>query len=364
MRTAPQVLSLQDFDGNRNNNFTLIRLVFAWLVLFGHSFAIQPTHGLENPLNAIFQGSVWIGEFAVNGFFVISGFLVCASLQNRGVKDYVISRTVRILPALVVCVAVSVFVLGPLLTTFPLAQYIQHPGTLEYLKNAIVIFGMEWSLPGVFEENRRIAINGSLWTLTVEAYCYIILAVFGFWGFLKNRLLANLSVAGVLAFSYYHFNDIPLLGVNDKWSRPSLYFLTGIFFYHNRRDIPIDSKFAIISIIIMYLSFGEEWFAYVFPVFFAYAIFFLAYGVKHINIDNSLGDVSYGVYIYAWPVQQVVAQFFPSLNPYTHTLVATPVVFGLAYLSWSLVEKPALGFKKSLMAIDGNFLRARFAALP
>ncbi|UHQ56913.1 MULTISPECIES: hypothetical protein [Microbulbifer] len=98
-------------------------------------------------------------------------------------------------------------------------------------------------------------------------------------------------------------------------------------------------------------------------MFFAYAIFFLAYGVKHINIDNSLGDVSYGVYIYAWPVQQIIAQFFPGLNPYTHTLVATPLVFGLAYASWNLVEKPALGFKKTLMAFDINYLRTRLAAL-
>nr|WP_010130493.1 acyltransferase [Microbulbifer agarilyticus] len=351
MSTAPESKMLVEYDGNRENNFTLIRLIFAWLVLFGHSFAIQPTHGLKNPLNSIFKGSEWIGSFAVHGFFIISGFLVCASLLNRGVKDYIISRALRVLPGLMLCVLICVFVLGVVLTTLPLVEYLTSAKTWEYLKNGFAIFRMEWSLPGVFEDNRRRSMNGSLWTLNVEVYCYFLLACIGFFGLLGKRALANLTIFGVLAFSYFNFSDVPLLGVNDKWGRPGLFFIVGVFFYLNRASVPVNGKLAIFSLIVLVSSFGEGWYLYVSPPFFAYIIFYLAYATKNLGIDKSLGDISYGVYIYAWPVQQVVAMAFPGLNPYSHTVVATLVVFVLAYVSWHFVEKNALKLKPKIMAM-------------
>ena len=106
--------TLADYDGSRHNNFTILRIVLAWSVLYGHSFVVQKTEGIRDPLAALFQGSAWIGEIAVNGFFSISGFLVAASFVRRGVVDYLLSRALRIFPALIVCVFISVFVLGPL----------------------------------------------------------------------------------------------------------------------------------------------------------------------------------------------------------------------------------------------------------
>lgn len=107
---------LKDFDGNRHNNFTSLRIILAWLVLYGHSYAFQNTSAIKDPLNHIFQDSIWIGTFAVNGFFAISGFLVTASIIRRGFLDYAISRVLRIFPALIVCMLFTVFVLGTLLT--------------------------------------------------------------------------------------------------------------------------------------------------------------------------------------------------------------------------------------------------------
>ncbi|WP_078085597.1 acyltransferase family protein [Microbulbifer mangrovi] len=353
--------TLSDFDGNRQNNFTLIRLIFAWLVLFGHSFAIQPTHGLKNPVNAIFKGSEWIGSFAVHGFFVISGFLVCASLLNRGCKDYVISRFLRVVPGLALCVLLSVFALGTVLTSLSLGDYFSNPKTWEYVKNAFAFFPMEWNLPGVFEDNRREAINGSLWTLNVEVYCYFLLAFIGFFGLLGRKAIANPTIAAVLAFSYFHFGDVPLLGGNAKWGRPGLFFLVGVFFYINRDKVPVNGKLAVFSLVMLAYSFGKDWYLYVAPPFFAYLIFYFAYVIKHIDLDAKLGDISYGVYIYAWPVQQIVAISFPQLNPYGHTVLATAIVFGIAYLSWHYVEKNALKLKPKLMSMTNGlpFIRNR-----
>lgn len=340
---------LIDHDGRRDNNLTLIRLVFAWLVLWGHSFAIQPSEGIRDPLTRIFEGSTWIGAIAVDGFFVISGFLVCASLVKRGAADYTVSRSLRIFPALVVCVFVSTFVLGPALTTLPLTEYLSHEETWAYLRNALAYFGMLWELPGVFQDNKWQSVNGSLWTLTVEVRCYILLAIAGALNLLKYRATANVIMLALLALGFYYFDAIPLMSGNERWARPALYFLIGVAFYMNRDQIILDMRLALAAAILAYASFGEPWFQYAFPLCLSYLIFYVAYAIKHFDLDTTVGDMSYGVYIYAWPTQQCIATLFPQASPYLAALLSTLIVVTLAQLSWRFIEKPALSLKPRFM---------------
>ena len=337
------------FDGSRDNNFTTIRIVLAWLVLYGHSYSVQKFPGIRDPLNQIFQGSIWVGEIAVNGFFAISGFLVAASLVKRGVVDYTISRVLRIFPALIICVFASVFLLGPLLTSLSLHDYFSDAQTWRYLGNALAFLKMEWTLPGVFERNTRDAINGSLWTLTVEVRCYLLLAALTFLGFRLNKIWANLLVFLVFAVGVLSYQSIPLLGTNLKWSRPALYFIIGVFLYLNRDKVYLDYRIAIFAAVIAFLSFGEDWFDYVFPPALIYLIFYLAYATKPLSTDAVFGDASYGIYIYAWPVQQIVAQSFPDQTPYFNTVVSSLIVIPLAWLSWHGLEKRVLTYKRVLL---------------
>lgn len=351
---------LIDFDGNRHNNFTLIRIIFAWLVLYGHSYAIQKTPGIRDPLNSLFQGSLWVGELAVLGFFAISGFLVTASLIRRDVIDYTLSRMLRILPALFICVFASALILGPLMTSLSIQEYFSTSETYKYLRNSLAFMDMRWTLPGVFETNVRDAINGSLWTLTVEAKCYFILAVIGVFGILKNRAIANIFLISLLIFSYYYYSEIPLIGHKEKWARPALFFLIGILFYINRSSIILDFRLALLALALVLLSFGEPWFVYVFPVSFIYLIFYISYKTKYRPVDENIGDISYGIYIYAWPTQQVVAYFTPDGDPYSNTLLSSIIVIILAYLSWHKIEKPMLGHKKNLLNKKGFNLKMKF----
>jgi peptidoglycan/LPS O-acetylase OafA/YrhL len=338
--------TLVDYDGSRDNNFTIIRIFLAWSVLYGHSYAVSPIAGISDPLNQIFQGSIWIGEFAVNGFFAISGFLVAASLIKRGIIDYVISRVLRIYPALIVCVFVSVFILGPLFTSLSLSDYFDHPRTWSYLNNAFAIFKMQWTLPGVFEQNSRDAFNGSLWTLTVEVRCYILLAAMTFLGFRLGRLWGNTLVLIVFAIGVMSFESIPLLGINPRWSRPALYFIIGVFLFLNREKVLLDRRIALLAAILAFFSFGEDWFGYIFPPAITYLIFFLAYTTKPIRADAVVGDISYGIYIYAWPCQQIVAYLFPDQTPYFNVLVSSVIVIPLAWISWHYAESRVLTYKK------------------
>ncbi len=344
-------IKLIEYDGNRQNNFTLIRIIFAWSVLYGHSYAIQKMSGIKDPLGILFQGSTWIGDVAVNGFFAISGFLVVASFIKRGFKDYVISRALRIFPALFVCVFISVFILGPMLTNLNPSIYFFKKQTYKYLINSLPFINIEFNLPGLFQNNTRHAVNGSLWTLIVELRCYFLLALAGFLGLLKNRTIANCGILAIFLFGFYFFSEIPFLGIgaNIAWPRLSFYFLLGVFFYINRENVILDIKLASLALFLAFSSFGKEWFLYIFPFSFVYLIFYITYSTPFINIDKKIGDISYGLYIYAWPVQQIVASFFPWFKPSGIILLSSIIVIPIAYLSWHYIEKPALTFKQQLL---------------
>jgi len=340
---------LVDYDGSRENNFTTIRIFLAWLVLYGHSYAIQKVPGIKDPLLHLFQGSTWIGEIAVNGFFAISGYLVAASLVKRGITDYAVSRMLRIYPALIVCVLFSVFIIGPLFTNLAISEYFSSPKTMQYLRNAAAFFKMHWYLPGMFEQNTRDQINGSLWTLTVEVRCYLMLAFLGLIGFRLNKLTANTLLAVTFLVGLLSFSSIPLLGENAKWARPALYFLIGASLFVNRDRVLLDYRIALFALILAYLSFGKDWFNFTFPLALTYLIFYAAYATRYLQTDEKLGDISYGIYIYAWPTQQMVAQIFPDQTPYFNTLVSSVIVIAAAYISWHYLEKPILGYKETLL---------------
>jgi len=193
--TKPQSwFFLNHFDGVRENNFTPLRLMLALAVLFGHSFHISKTPGYHDPLSAALH-STWIGAVAVNGFFIMSGFLVAGSLTKHSLKEYVLSRALRLYPGLAVNIIFTIVVGGLVVTTWTPQAFFASHDTLLYFFNITLIPGIPRSLPGVFDTNTVSATNGSLWTLPVEALCYAALGIFGAMGLITRRLLANLLFA-------------------------------------------------------------------------------------------------------------------------------------------------------------------------
>ncbi|MEF9978673.1 MAG: acyltransferase, partial [Thermomonas sp.] len=160
--------TLADAWSSGRNNFNLIRLFAAWLVIYGHAWAITGSAGGD--IVTWLTQFKFAGGVAVDVFFFISGFLIAASLERNDVRSYLASRALRILPALVACVALSVFVLGPLLTTA--TEYWRDPRTWDYLWANATLWSTRYGLPGVFASLPRDAVNGSLWTLPIEARLY------------------------------------------------------------------------------------------------------------------------------------------------------------------------------------------------
>jgi peptidoglycan/LPS O-acetylase OafA/YrhL len=336
---------LSEFDGERRNNFTLLRLIFACAVLFGHSYPITATG--SDPLSAMIVPYPPIGSIAVDGFFAISGFLVTASFQNRGAFDFAISRVLRLYPAVLVYSLLAIFVVGPLAASVPLKTYFD-ANPLQNLWNA-ALWNWQYNLPYVFSSNHFAgATNGSTWTLPAELRCYLLVFFLGILGIFEKSYRANILLVGLLIL-VQGYNILPTFGFEDRALFPVASFLFGSLAWINRRFIPLNPIAAIIAAG-MPFAIGRMiswwWFSPALEICLIYIVLVLAYQTKHIDVDR-YGDMSYGTYIYAWPAQQLVWSLGQS--GLTNALLAFSIVLPVAYLSWRLIEKPALGLRNKLV---------------
>jgi peptidoglycan/LPS O-acetylase OafA/YrhL len=335
---------LCDYDGHRDNNFTVLRFLLAFTVLFGHSFPISGNG--SDPLTMLILPHAWIGSLAVGGFFAISGFLVTASISNRSLRDFVVSRSLRLYPAVIVYSLVAVFVIGPIATSVSLAQYF-HSTPWNNLWNA-TLWDWKYNLPYVFGDRPFAgSTNGSTWTLPAELRCYIAVFLLGLFGLFKTREVANLSLILAFLLVQNNYAMVPLFGSNTQFHEPLLYFIVGSFFWVNRSYIPLNWLLCAVLVYSAFYFANTSWFPYACSTALMYTLLMLAYRLPHFDMDK-FGDISYGVYIYAWPIQQLV--WAPAQSAYVNALYASLIVIPLAYLSWRFIEKPALGLRRYLGA--------------
>ena len=338
------------------NNFDALRLLAAMLVLFSHSYPLTGTG--PDPVLWLTAGHTDGGAAAVAAFFVISGFLVTRSVLTRTPADYLRSRLLRILPALAVAAFVQTFVIGLCFTTLPWRSYLQMAGTWDGLRNALV-FDIRNTLPGVFAANPyRDVVNGSLWTLPVECAFYLLLPLLALLRVLRPGVVVG-AVALVMAAlfpgaAWFHLSwaaqgpfvlwDVPLY--------PGLsclaFFLMGAALWVHRATVPVSGGLAACCVLALYASRNSVSAGFAFHIVFPYLVLYLAL-VRPVGerVLRRVGDVSYGAYVYAFPVQQaVIASYGRPIGAIHLAVVAAPIVLACAALSYHLVERPALRLKR------------------
>jgi peptidoglycan/LPS O-acetylase OafA/YrhL len=340
----------------RINNFTLMRFFAALAVLYGHSYALSlGLKGGEDPISN-FLIRTWgesLPSLSVDLFFVTSGFLVCASyIQRESLVAFVEARVLRIFPGLAVAVMFCIFLVGSLATTDSLPNYFLSPSTWSYFKhNTFLITGIQYDLPGVFITNPYpVSVNGSLWTLPIEVWLYFWVAILGSLSLLKDEKLLNLLFI-ILCLMYAQApNNSFFIAHEPRNAHLSLLFMLGAFFYVNRVRLPLG--FATLGVLaaLVYLTAGYQFSLYVKSICFAYFVLLLALHpkLKLPSIDR-WGDISYGLYIYAFPVQQSIAYLIPNVQPIGMFILSTVITVVLAILSWRLVEKPVLKMKGRIL---------------
>jgi peptidoglycan/LPS O-acetylase OafA/YrhL len=345
-------MKLSNFSQGRDNNFNLIRIVAALAVLITHSFALAIGSGDAEPFRESL--GMTMGSIAVDVFFITSGFLVTSSLLNRqSAIEFIWARALRIFPALLVMLFLTVFVLGVFFTELPLSVYLSSANTYIYLTKCATLFmGVSYNLPGVFDGNPyKSAVNGSLWTLPHEVRMYAILVVVWIALRITPKLRLTTFQVVVIVFSFsagiyllfgnFHFHRI------DNFGKLFFMYFVGATFYVLRNRIVISRRLFWLFVVGLLATIGHAHIFFVVYVFtIGYILFYLAYVPSgFVRKYNQLGDYSYGVYIYAFPVQQAVAALDPGITVPQMILFSATITILLATLSWHLLEKRCLSLK-------------------
>jgi len=340
-------ITIGDCFRAKEDNFVLLRVLAASAVIYGHSFAISSQRGYRD-LFLQYVGHTHIAHVAVCIFFVISGFLVTGSYFNRhNWRIYIKARFLRLIPGLAVCLMLTVFVLGPTVTVLPLYEYFSElfAGILQLIQNPSERSG-RFLLPGVFDELRLSgAVNGSLWTLLVEVKMYFYVLLFGVAGVLKRRVFFNFAILMLIIVGVFYPEFLPLVHNDPKHLRLAALFAIGAVLYINRDVVPLHGAIVLLLIVLAVAFNRSEAFMTILSLLIAYGTMWVAYCVP-IPFAEKVPDNSYGIYIYAFPIQQSLVLFFPHIGPYYLGVLAFLIVYPLALASWYLVEKPSLRLKR------------------
>jgi peptidoglycan/LPS O-acetylase OafA/YrhL len=330
----------------RANNFDFIRFALASLVIWSHSF---PLSGRE--MDPIYAGSRQIdaGSLAVDGFFIVSGFLIMQSWMSRPrLAAFLAKRALRILPALSVAIVFGAFLVAPWSSATPLASYVRSAGPWKHF--AGVALHRYLFIPGTFPDNPIPAlVNSPLWSLRYEVLCYALVGALGMWS--APRLLVPVVAAiFVAAWSY-----AAALGVDGTilvtCARLMACFFAGALLFLLRDHVPFRGIVDAAAALLLAVTFVAGGFRSAFPIAGGYLLLALAAMRSPLRRFGRFGDFSYGLYVFAYPIQQSLVHFFgPNVSPATLLVSSFVPTLLVAALSWHFVEAPALALKRRVPA--------------
>lgn len=336
---------------SRINNFDALRIVAASVVIFGHA------HPLSQSPDVLLLGES-VQSVAVKIFFVISGFLVAKSWRSDPhAGRFFMRRGLRLFPGLGLLLLLTVFLLGPLFTTVPLGEYFGAASTYGYLWNNMLL-RPAYALHGVFAENPYpVAVNGSLWSLPIEFFMYMLLPLLvGGAALIRHRAAFIVFALGLALASFASLIYIPAEQQLVIWGSGSRsltnvgpYFLIGAVYAVKGFDRCLDMGWAIFAVIVVCLFQGGGYWQQQFLMLIILPYVTLAFctgATPLLRSAGRFGDPSYGIYLYGFPVQQAFFSIFgKEMGVWVNTLASLPVVLLFAYASWHLVEKRALSMK-------------------
>jgi len=338
-------------SASHHNNFDFLRFLLATSVLLYHCYPLlygdaSPRGGLAASLAGAGAGN------AVNFFFVISGFLITDSwMRTQNLVRFLQKRVLRIYPAFVLASLFCVFVAGPL-GTQNVHEYWQHFHVVKFLFYLPLlpadVVGPDMSL--VFTHlNFPALINGSFWTLRYEFEFYLLVALFGLLGLFRHPIivLGILSLLFIVPISFVHNHEFPWVGNPARWLRLSVYFLSGMTFYLYRSRIPYSPVAYALGLAVICAGVWISWLNALSPILGVYALLCVAFDPR-IKLQRfaRYGDFSYGIYVFAFPIQQVLIQHFGNrLTALSLFAYAFSLTLLLAVASWYGVEKPFLQLK-------------------
>lgn len=353
--------TLEELSQGRDNNLNLVRLVAAVMVMYMHSLALCQANQEADLMYTLTFHKALSGQVGVDIFFVISGFLIYRSYDRSGnIGKYLKARFLRIWPLLALFILSTAFIFGPMFTTLSKAEYYSDDLFKQYLLNLVFVSGQN-RLPGVFWFHINKSSNGSIWTLQYEVICYLlVLVMVPLFKRYKKSVFAFIALsAGVYLYFMYGVNaDATLLISRERLinlGRLSLQFEMGVLYYLYRDKILMSWKIfaAALAGLVATVYFID--FEIAFAIFGSYVILFLGFSYFFISkLYNKVGDISYGVYILSFFVQQRLIDVMGKspdgyqvlrMDSYVNLGLSILIVVPLAFISWHCFEKHLLKLK-------------------
>ena len=327
-----------------NNNFNIIRIYLSFSVLFFHLYALSQKSEIS------FFNRIFNGEKAVFTFFIISGYLISKSYKrSNSNKEFFIKRFKRIYPAYISVIFLCA-ALGFLVSDYSQSDYFKSPVLYKYiLANSVFLNFLQPTLPGVFQGNYFPTVNGSLWSLKIEIGYYLLVPLLFF---LRSKvkvhyLYAVLFIASVTYFLgmmhlYKATTNNIFLFLSRQTPGQLFYFILGAW----ASEIDDKTLFKrIISwlglpcLVALFFPLGVVLESFVLAI----VVFFIAFCIPAINYPMKREDISYGLYIYHFPVIQVLVYFHFFDNSIALSIALSVVItIVLAALSWFFIEKPSI----------------------
>lgn len=320
-----------------SNNFDFLRFAAAVMIVFTHAYALRLGFvgiGVSDPI-------LLMGQAALAALLVTSGYLITSSWESTAsVSRFAWKRFLRIVPALIPEILLTLFIIGPLMTTLPVGEYFSalfSPAGLATLP-----FFEDGSAISLFQVNPCTNVNGSLWTIPVEVVMYGVVAFLGVAGLLRRWGVIPAAAAINALIWIVWFDDPQMSKV-----RYTLYFLIGAYLYIHRKRITCRPVVAGALLLVLGVSALTPYSAVAGVICIPYLTLYVAHlPVPFLNTFGRAGDFSYGIYIYHYPIQQTLIQA-------TGNMLSLPALFGfsflatfaLAFLSWNVIEKRAMAAK-------------------
>jgi peptidoglycan/LPS O-acetylase OafA/YrhL len=306
------------------------------------------------PMLSVTRDQLQLGHLAVHGFFLISGWLVTQSWERSGSSvNFLRSRALRIYPAYLVCYLVTLFVIAPL-GGMTWEQY-RHELNLPLSLVKMVLLGGFGGF-AAFPHNQQHTLNTSLWSIPIEFGCYLMIAAFAVFRAYRARAVVAGAIFLYLAVAVGTLQDwsgfATLPGAVQKLFQSAEYvdsFLIGSSYFLLRDRIPFSGRIAAVALAAFVIAARvPPLMQFVMPLTVPYTLFYFVYNPKiDIHGWGRHADLSYGIYLWAWPFQQLLTYWFePNLNGISLFLLVMPIVCGIALLSWKFVEAPSLRLKQ------------------
>ncbi|MCF7560319.1 acyltransferase [Sabulilitoribacter multivorans] len=345
----------------KRNNFDFLRFLFAIFVVISHSYPLSGSDESSQWIYQITNGQIVLARLGLDGFFIISGFFIYQSLQrSSGLLNYYKKRFLRLFPALFIVLLLTI-ILVPFVYYGDIPFW-KNPQVLSYVPNNLSLYNFQPVINGVFDNNPYHSINGSLWTIRYEFSLYIGLSLLYF--FRNNKVLKRLLLSFCLAILLFIYNFFL-----SRFAGSSVFGMLGY-------EILDLGTFFVCGSLLAAFEFekvNKKWVLWVIILLAIVSIHFNFYSnVKHIVLPmiilmvgfmplpffstfGKIGDMSYGIYIYSFPIQQTLVYFF-KLNVYQLIFWSLLLSILFGYLSWHLIEKKALKYKrKPIFKIDNIF---------